>query len=316
MTFGVVASRFRRSGSGQPTTIDGLPITARKGNNYYVDATRSASGDGSSWANAYNTMQAAFNKIGSGDTIRFVGKVVEQLVTPVQVFDVKVIGMGTRPRHADSTPTGGNTHASQWGPPASGAVAGQATVNVLQQGWHFENILFTMESSTAPGIQLSRNAASGNSERDASHVKIVGCKFAGAGIAIRFGESGVYTEIVNNALIEDNDFLSNTTAIAEGAVGLQTTAKIIGNRFQTCTNDIVLAASHARIVGNIMSLAPTSSIKIDGGTGSNQVHGNYLPGTYADGTLYNAGTSDNWNGNFTGSDAQTASAGVSYGVPD
>jgi hypothetical protein len=173
-----------------------------------------------------------------------------------------------------------------------------------------------MESSTAPGVQLSRNAASGNSERDASHTAVVGCKFAGAGLAIRFGESGVYTEIVNNALIEDNDFFSNTKAISEGATGLQIYAQIVGNRFQLCTNDIVLAASHARIIGNVMSLAPTSSIKIDGGTGSNQVHGNFLPGTYADGTLYNAGTSDNWNGNFTGSDAQTASAGVSYGVPD
>lgn|SRR3990167_3136356 len=304
---GVVASRFRRKGSGQPTTIDGLPVTQSKGTTWYVDASRSGTGDGTSWSAAFLTMQEAFNKIGSGDTIRFVGKVLEQLVTPVQVFDVAVIGMGSRPRHADSTPTGGNTHASQWGPPASGAVANKATVSVLQQGWRFKNILFTMESATAPGIQLNRNAASGNSERDASHALIKGCKFAGAGLAIRFGEAGVFTEIVNNARIEDNDFFSNSTAIAEGGA-FQIYAQILGNRFQLCTNDIVLAASHARIIGNVMSLAPTSSIKIDGGTGSNQVHGNYLPGTYADGTLYNAGSNDDWNGNY-------ASTGVTAAVP-
>jgi hypothetical protein len=250
-------------------------------------------------------MQEAFNKIGSGDTIRFVGKVLEQLVTPVQVFDVAVIGMGSRPRHADSTPAGGNTHASQWGPPASGAVANKATVSVLQQGWRFKNILFTMESATAPGIQLNRNAASGNSERDASHALIKGCKFAGAGLAIRFGEAGVFTEIVNNARIEDNDFFSNSTAISGQ---FQIYAQILGNRFQLCTNDIVMAASHARIIGNVMSLAPTASIVISGGTGSSQVHGNYLPGTYSTGTVYAEGSNDNWNGNY-------GSGGVSSDVP-
>jgi len=314
MAIEVRSRRFRRVSGGR-STIDGHALHHQKGAIYYVDSTLTSGGDGKTWESAFSTMQSAFDVLVGGETIYFVGKLVEQLVTPVQIFDVHVIGAGSRPRHADSTPSGGNTYASQWAPPASGAVAGKATVNVLQQGWLFENILFTMQGTTAPGVQLSRNAASGDSERDASHAVIRGCKFAGAGIGIRFGEAGVYTEIVNNARIEDNDFLSNTTAIAEGGA-FQIYAQIIGNRFQGCTNDIVLAASNARIIGNVMSLAPTSSIKIDGGTGSNQVHGNYLPGTYADGTLYNAGTNDNWNGNYTGSDAQTASAGVSYGVPD
>jgi hypothetical protein len=57
-----------------------------------------------------------------------------------------------------------------------------------------------------------------------------------------------------------------------------------------------------------MSLAPTASIVLTGGTGSNQVHGNYLPGTYGTGTLYTPGTNDNWNGNY-------ASTGVTAAVP-
>lgn len=305
---GIRTPKFRRVSNLGRTEIDGHQIYHRKGDTLYVDASASSSGDGKTWDSAFNTMQEAFNVLVGGETIYFTGKVTEQLVTPVQIFDVTVVGAGNRPRHADSTPSGGNTYASQWAPPASGAVSGQATVRVLQQGWRFENILFTMESATAPGVELVRNAGSGNAERDASHAEIVGCKFAGAGIAIRFGDAGVFTEIVNNALIEDNDFFMNTTAIAEDGSAFQIYAQILGNRFQRCTNDIVLAASHARIIGNTMSLAPTASIVISGGTGSSQVHGNFLPGTYANGTLYAPGTNDNWNGNY-------ASTGVTAAVP-
>jgi hypothetical protein len=307
MSLGIRTNKYRRVSNLSRTEIDGHQIYHRKGDTLYVDASASSSGDGKSWDTAFTTMQEAFNVLVGGETIFFTGKITEQLVTPVQIFDVTVVGAGNRPRHADSTPSGGNTYAAQWAPPASGATVGGATVQVLQQGWAFENILFTMESATAPGINLVRNAASGNSERDASHAIIRGCKFAGAGLAIRFGVAGTYTEIVNNVLIEDNDFFQNTTAISESSA-LQIYAQIIGNRFQRCTNDIVLAASHARILNNTMSLAPTASIVISGGTGSSQVHGNFLPGTYANGSLYAPGTNDNWNGN-------AASTGYTAAVP-
>lgn len=317
MASSIQTNKFKRKSQSTRTLIDGHTLNYRKGNDWYVDASRSASGlDGTSWDNAFLTMAEAFAKLASGDSIYFVGKIQEQLITPVQIFDVRVIGMGNRPRHADSTPSGGNTHASTWAAKASPDAA-TALVQVLQQGWVFENILFA-GSAGCPSINLVRNAASGNSERDASHAIIRGCRFAGVAstdTAIKFGATS-YSEIVGNTLIEDNDFVGCATALGQNAPNLAYRTKVIGNRFQANTNDINGLGYNAHILNNVMSLAPTKCIFLSADTGSNQVHGNYLCGTYANGTLYAPASSDNWNGNFTGSDAQTASAGVSYGVPD
>src|SRR3990167_4558045 len=155
---------------GVPVT-NGLDVskifsTKTKGRAWFVDPASGGNSTGKSPKNAYLTMQQAFNSAASGDIIYFIGDVREQLVTPVQVFDVTVVGCCNRPRHADSSPVGGNLGAATWRAPASGAVSGQADVRVLQQGWKFTNILFAMESSTAAGIELVRDAGAGDAERD------------------------------------------------------------------------------------------------------------------------------------------------------
>lgn len=276
----------------------------KKGRAWFVDTAYGGSGNGKTPSTAFSTMDEAFDSLASGDIIYFVGKVTEQLVTPVQIFDVTVVGCGNLPRHADSTPAGGNWAASQWSPPSTGTAA-QATVRVLQQGWRFVNILFTAIDANAAMIEIVRNAGSGDDERDASHASILGCRFAGAGIAIRSGATS-FTENPHGVKVEGNTFLSNSTALlvtAATAINWQ----ILNNQFLTCTNDISGAFVASKIRGNGMSLAPTKCINLTGGSG-NMVNGNYLAGTYADGTLYKAGTSDNWNGNY-------ASTGVTAAVP-
>lgn len=253
------------------------------------------------------TMAKAFSVIDSGDVINFTGKIQEQLVTPVQVFDVWVNGCGNRPRDPDSTPDGGQYSAAEWKAPASGGVAAQATVRVLQQGWRFTNFLMRAVDVNAACIELVRNAASGDDERDASHAEILGCRFSGTGIGVKFGATS-FTEIVGNTLIQDNLFQLMTTAIDEHSAGLQFQCWIENNKFENNTNDIVLGGYQTHVIGNVMSLAPTACIVLSGATGSSQVHGNYLPGTYADGALYAPGTGDNWNGNY-------ASTGVTAAVP-
>lgn len=278
------------------------------GTAWFVDPSYGGNGNGKSPKAAFSTMQQAFDHLQSGDIIYFVGKVTEQLVTPVQVFDVTVVGCGNRPRHADATPTGGNTGTATWAAPAS-PVAGQALCRVLQQGWRFVNILWAGSAGCA-SLEFVRNAASGNDERDASHASVYGCRFAGVNStdsAIKFGSTS-YTEIVNNVLLEGNDFQGCATAIKEHSAGLQFRCQITNNVFISNTNDIVLGGYFTHVLGNVMSLAPTGCIVLSGGTGSSQVHGNYLPGTYADGTLYAPGTNDNWNGNY-------ASTGVTAAVP-
>ena len=308
MSLGIVTRSTRRGRPGAATTIDGRPMIQQQGNVWYVDANVGGSGSGKSLQSAFSTMEEAFDSLASGDTIYTRGKIREQLVTPVQVFDVSVIGLGNRPRHADSTPDGGQEAANTWAAPAS-PVAAQALVRVLQQGWLFENILFAASAGCAC-IELVRDAGSGNDERDASHVTILRNRFAGVAStdsAVKFGATS-YSEIVNNARIEGNDFQGLAHAIKDNSANLSFRPQIVDNVFQANTNDVVLRAYQARILGNVMSLAPTAALVLSGGVGSSQVHGNYLPGTYADGALYAPGTSDNWNGNY-------ASTGVTAAVP-
>lgn len=309
MSLGIQTSRIRRV-AHQPTTIDGLPVIAKKGAIYYFDGSKSGNGNGTSWEDAANSMQTIFSKLVGGETILLAGKVQEQLVTPVQVFDVSVIGVGNRPRHADSTPSGGNKYASQWAPPASGGVAAQASVRVLQQGWTFENILFTMVDANAGGIELVRNADAGNSERDASHAIIRGCRFTGAGIGIKVGATS-FTELVFNALIEDNRFNSCTTGI--GGPGQLNQPIIRGNHFSMNTNSVDVAIEGGAVYDNIFGKFTTQSLEMSGGVGTdpNVVTRNYFFGTYSIGGGYKVHHADDeWAGNFN-----TLSGGITVSDP-
>lgn len=270
-------------------------------------APGSDANDGKSPESPFLTMEQAFSVINSGDVINFTGKIQEQLVTPAQVFDVWINGCGNRPRDPDSTPDGGQYAAAEWKAPASGGTAAQATCRVIQQGWRFTNFLMRAIDVNAACIELVRNAAAGDAERDASHFSAHGMRFSGTGIGIKFGATS-YTEIVGNVEIKDNLFQLMTTAIKEHSAGLQYQAQIVENTFENNTNDIVLGGYYTHVIRNIMSLAPTASIVLSGATGGSQVHGNYLPGTYANGALYAPGTGDNWNGNY-------ASTGVTAAVP-
>lgn len=272
-----------------------------KGRAWFVDPNSGVNGDGKSAATAFSTMQRAFNSVASGDIIYFVGKVVEQLVTPVQIFDVTVVGCGNRPRHADATPAGGNWAASQWAPPASGGTAAQATVRVLQQGWRFVNILFTAVDANAGCIELVRNAGSGNDERDASHAEILDCRFAGTGIGVKIGATS-FTENVFNVLIQNSTFNNLTKGIyctSCVANGIQ----IRGNTFFGNTSNIQTKLQSSFIVGNFIgpftAAANSGGIDLAGGTAGNVVTLNYLSGTYSSAGGYTvAGAGDEWAGNM------------------
>ena len=279
---------------------------------YFVDANVGVDGDdGTDSAKPLKTMQRAFNKLVGGETIFFTGKIREQLVTPVQVFDVSVIGVGNRPRHADPTPAGGQKFANTWSPPASGAVSGQATVRVLQQGWKFNNILFTMESATAAGVEIVRNAGAGDAERDGSHASILGCRFAGAGIGVRFNNTN-FSENPYNVEIADSKFNDNTTAIQ----GTQcNSAQIHHNIFQGCTSVITLAAQNTFIYENILgaftAAGSSGGIDLNGGGGKCFVTKNYLSGTYSIAGGYRvSNANDEWAGNFN-----TLTGGITVADP-
>lgn len=259
----------------------------------------SNSNDGLSPLSPFLTMTKAFSVISDGDVINFTGKITEQLVTPVQIFDVWINGCGNRPRHADSTPSGGQYAAAQWAPPASGGVAAQATLRVLQQGWRFTNFLMTAIDTNAACLELVRNAAAGNDERDASHASIFKVRFSGAGVGIRSGATS-FTELVYNVEVGYCQFDNMT-------YGMRSTIEanqwyIHDNVFAPNTNQLIMVARNFTIKNNSLgaftAAGSSGGIDLNGGTGSNQITGNNLSGTYSIAGGYRvANANDNWYGN-------------------
>ena len=279
---------------------------------WWVDSDAQFAGDGSDPDHPFSTMAQCFAILGSGDTIHVLGNVREQLVTPAGIFDVLVIGEGNRPRHADAHTDNNGYTAANWRAPASGAVVGQANVRVIQQGWRFVNILFVAGDSTAAMIEIVRNAASGDSERDGSHCSVYGCRFAGAGVGIRFGAAS-FTEIPYNCEIAYNKFNDCTYAI-RGAI-LTNSASIHHNEFQACTNVIILTAMNTfiyeNIVGSFTAAANSGGIDLAGGGGLNMITKNYLSGTYSNaGGYVRSNANDEWAGNFN-----TLAGGITVADP-
>jgi hypothetical protein len=279
---------------------------------WWVNSVVTQVQDGTSPASPFATMAQAFAVVGSGDCIHFNGNVREQLVTPVGIFDVTVIGEGNRPRHADAH-TGNNGYtAATWRAPAAGAVVGQANVRVIQQGWRFVNILWAAGDSTAAMIEIVRNAGAGDAERDGSHCSIYGCRFSGAGVGVRSGVAGLFTEIAFNVEIAGNKFNACTTGIS-GING--NSWSIHDNEFQGCTSVITLACQNSFIYNNVLTgftaAANSGGIDLNGGGGLNIVTKNYLSGTYSNAGGYRvSNANDEWAGNFN-----TLAGGITVADP-
>lgn len=249
---------------------------------YWVDTNSGNDGaDGLSPATAFRSMSRAFAVIVSGDTIRVRGKVREQLVTPVQVFDVTIIGDGTRPRHADSTPNGGQNATATWTDPAS-PTAGQALCRVLQQGWRFVNILFAA-NATGSAVELYRDAGAADAERDASHASFVGCRFAS-------GLNGI-SDLGGcvNVLVTGNRFeaLTGFAILGVGNIGVgQSDWLIASNTFDGFTNGVKIAAFGCRVQDNTFTAGGTPNTTVvlnmtNGGGADNFIVANFFQTTTA-----------------------------------
>jgi len=220
---------------------------------WHVNTNTGSNGnDGKSAARPFLTMQKAFDSIASGAVIHFVGNIREQLTTPTGAADVTIIGEGNRPRHADTHPLNGELAAATWKLPADGGT--NVPLLILRNpGWRLENILFAAHASNY-ALRLERTADEDATEQDASHLQVIGCRFAsGAGGISDTG--GTF-----NVLIEGCWFGALTTAciLGVGNIGVgQLMWHIRGNHFNNFTNGIKIAAHECVITGNYFT---------DGGT--------------------------------------------------
>lgn len=296
------------------TAINGEPIAgfqnnpARRGRFHYVHAALgNDNGSGKSWARATATLDAAFDRLESGDTIVVAGDIREQLTTPAQVFDVTIVGAGNRPRHADSSPAPlGGQGAVKWRAPAV-PVAATPLVTVLQQGWRFQNILFAGPTDAAC-IQLFRNGGAGDLERDASHAEILTCRFASGRDGVEQSGGCYNVKIADSAFHDLTGTALKTTAGAGIAAPYRW--EILRNRFAGCVN--LMGAWSARqfvIKWNDVKEITTLYLNLSGGS-----HNTVVDNTF-DVTAANFDPTGNVRGSTTDSWANYLIDAYEVGLP-
>jgi hypothetical protein len=276
-----------------------LAQVVKKAREWFVDASEGGSGDdansGRSWDEAFLTMTYALTQIRSGDIIYFAGKLTEQVTTPVQIFDVTIVGAGNRPRHADSDPENGDFATNTW---KYGTDNTTPLVKVMQQGWRFVNILF-QGGSTMSNVLLFRDGGSGDDERDAGHAEFYNCRFSSGANGIEesggCGHVGIYgcyfTDLTGVAL-------KRTPGATVGQSYFRWDVR--GNRFQDCPSlTTATSAQFFRFMENTVSFAgaPTLGFDFNGDAKQNQIINNVFnvpAGEFDPAGGFTGTATDNW----------------------
>lgn len=268
-----------------------LPGPTVYGRVWFVNPQATQAGAGDSPTTPLTSMATAVANAGDNDVILFIGTVREQIVAPLGVSGVQIIGCAGGGVRDDN--------GAKWTYPASGAVAGQALLALREQGWSVSNFLMTPEPTSGACIKLNRAEDAVNP--DASHFKATGMRFVGIDVTTTYGIQDVGG--TSNVLIQDCEFYLLTIGAYSSSQAIATPLrwKILGNRFLQNTNDIIVPSSYAILQNNrFMSSAATEKVEISGG-GYCIVTGNIFPDAAADidpAHGYDGNATDTWTGNL------------------
>lgn len=298
------------SGPGVPLLPN--PSSSYFGNVWFVDTVNGSDGyDGKSPQTAFATMGRALwldtltagagtlSNVGPNDTIYFVGKVRQQLVAPltkvvngtsVAVTGVKIVGMAQGNVRDDD--------GAKWYTPAS-PTAGQALIEIRQQGWEFHNFLMTPDTTSGACIKAHRNEDA--TYPDSSHFICRHMRFVGTSLTTTYGIQDVGGN--HHYIVDDCEFQTLTTGIycSSTSIAVPLRNTITNCKFYGNTNDINSAQSYALLQGNRhYSTAATIVIVIAGG-GFCTVTGCVFPDAAADidpAHGYDGNATDLWTGNL------------------
>lgn len=270
------------------------------GTNYFVDTVGGSDlGDGRSWAGAFQTMAKALSVVDDNGSIYFVGKVREQLVAPLGVTGVSIIGA-----------SGGNSRnddGAWWTTPASGAVAGKALIEIREQGWGFYGFMMTPDATGGACIKAHR--AESATYPDSSHFICQRMRFTGAGDSVTGTPIGIEDVGGNHHYIVDNcEFQVLANALYCSSAGIATPLRntVTNNKFWNNTSDIETPSSYSLFQGNRhFSVGATTIIDIAAGE-YNVVTGNVFPDGNADidpSHGYDGNATDTWTGNLVADQA-------------
>lgn len=266
----------------------GSPGTA-----WFVDTINgSDTYSGQTWAGAFLTMAKVLSMVGDNDSVFFIGKVREQLVAPLGVTGVAIIGAA-----------GGNIRdddGAKWYAPAA-PVAGQALLEIREQGWSFYNFLMTPDNTGGAAIKAHR--AESATYPDSSHFICSGMRFVGAGgtpIGIE-DVGGNHHYIVDNCEFQSLTFGLKCTSTG---VAVPLRNRIMNSRFLLNTNDLASSQSYGIISGNQFLTAGAGAVnKVISTTynavqgGNNHITLNFFSNTEAEiapGSGYTGAATDLW----------------------
>lgn len=256
--------------------------------------------DGNGPRGSYLNMTDCFTQVRSRDVIFLGGVLREQVVAPLDVYDVTIIGAANTPRQATSggVPTGGG---ASWMPPASGALATTPLLEIRAAGWSLQNIEFTPHTNSA-AVRLTRSAVIDT--LDASHASFDGCAFQANGGA---GQIGIEDNGGCGFVTIDNCRFEALTGTA--IKGLNTAAavplrwKVRNNYFWRNTNAIGMSSSQGLFENNRINQAANdvnfkiNLVAVAGQGDLNQVLYNVFSDAAANVTIakgYKPGTTDVW----------------------
>lgn len=252
--------------------VPGVPAPAAT---VYLDTVNGLDqNDGSAWASVFNlngvgpvkTMAVALTKVRSNGCIAFVGKIREQVVAPLGVYGVTIMGCaGGAPR---------TDLAASWLAPTS-ATAATPLIQLREQGWVLRDFLMTGPTDDAC-VKLSRRESV--SLPDASHACFYNMQFQGGFIHIE-DDGGSF-----NVRVDDCVFMLAAGAGGGAIVSTSTTVaapykwQITNCVFESNVNHIVMPFNKAVIGfagnGNVFLAATTAVINLTGGTAPNVVNSN------------------------------------------
>lgn len=275
-------------------------------NVYFVDSATGADGnDGRDPTRPLATIQAAVDKVSSGDTI-FVSRgdgYSENVSTPLYggADNVALIGLTANGYRVTISP------ASNTSP----------TFDFRTNMWRLSGFTIVNPTSVVAGegggIRLNMDAASPTAGESFSPDTLIdNCLIVGAGIAIDFVGAPYW------CTIQDCEFFGVTVAItcSNSGVAIPFRCRVLRNIFHNNDYDIDMAYFASRgfnsslIQGNYFfanARGATPRIDLTGGR-HNLVVGNYLDDA-ADAAAYVGGTDDMWN-NWTDDDAAQPEPGV------
>ncbi len=220
---------------------------------FFVNANGGSNqADGNTWAAALHTMAEAFNRIESGDVIYFCGQVREELVAPLGVSNVRIIGASTLPRYGNegsfSDPM--LDRAAAWRPPAPPTAATPLLI-LRQQGWVLDNFLLDCPVDAA-AVKLWR--AEDATHPDPSHATIQNCRFTD-------GQTGIEDVGGCAGLLLQNNVFQRLTGqgikVTSTGIAVPLQNRILGNQFSDCDGGIVGSYAQALIANNIFQDGPT-----------------------------------------------------------